>query len=118
MDMVDITKLPEYVRNHELATISKENPDGEYENRAIPQHRIEEAEVVTSRLRDSFEEFHRPILDIDLPMHIVPSTTPGHGHLYIDKIITWEQYQTLLDALEFCGIIESGYLSASVARRF
>ena len=27
---------------------------------------------------------HYPVLDLDLPAVLVPSSTPGHSHLYID----------------------------------
>lgn len=59
---------------------------------------------------------HRPVLDIDVPMRYVPSTTQGHGHLYIDLDLTWDQYAELLKVLARCGIIEDGYLYASLER--
>lgn len=60
--------------------------------------------------------WHMPVVDIDgIPVSVVPSTTPGNCHLYIDKKVTWGQYKNLLVALYECGIIEPGYLSASMA---
>jgi hypothetical protein len=60
---------------------------------------------------------HRPALDIDIPMTVVPSSTPGHCHLYFDEVaLTWPQYEALLIALADAGIIEQGYLRASQER--
>lgn len=58
-----------------------------------------------------------PTLDIDFPCQLQESETPGHHHLLIDKAMTWEQYVVLLQALNYAGIIEDGYLSASLARK-
>ena len=129
MPTPDITKLPEYVRTHQLAKLApsqeSEEWEGDYsgEVEVVPADRLEEAEVVTSYTgelkRDIFgntQTKHRPILDIDIPMHIIPSTTEGHGHLYIDKELTWWEYKRLLEVLADCGIIERGYLNVSIAR--
>lgn len=60
---------------------------------------------------------HAPVLDIDVPARLVPSSTPGHHHLYIDVECSWEDYEVLLRAMERCGILEAGYVSASIERR-
>lgn len=127
MSQVDITQLPEYVRAHQLAKLApaqdNEEWDGDYSGEVVPADKLEEAEVVTSLTGEqkpaifgSVDTMHRPILDIDIPMHIIPSTTEGHGHLYIDKELTWWEYKRLLHALADCGIIERGYLNVSIAR--
>lgn len=59
---------------------------------------------------------HAPTLDIDLPVRVVDSETPGHHHLFIDKEMTWAQYATLLLVLEDVGILEPGYVRASLER--
>lgn len=57
---------------------------------------------------------HMPVLDIDaIPMELRPSKTPGHFHLFIDKELTWEQYDYLLGALEYAGIVEPNYVTAA-----
>lgn len=61
---------------------------------------------------------HRPVLDIDLPAQLIPSSTPGHFHLYIDKPMSWATYVCLLRALEEAGIIEPGYTRASERRGY
>jgi hypothetical protein len=50
------------------------------------------------------------------PAFVIPSTTPGHGHLYVDKAMTWETYQTLLNQLVDLEVLEPGYVGASEER--
>lgn len=47
---------------------------------------------------------------------VVPSTTPGHGHLYVDHAMPWENYQKLLNNLVDYGVLEPGYVGASEER--
>lgn len=61
---------------------------------------------------------HKLLIDVDLPAQLIPSTTEGHFHLYIDKEIEAGKYFALLEALADAGIIEPGYLGASKARGF
>lgn len=79
-----------------------------------------DAHVASSLVR-SIGEFdkgqHRVVLDIDHPVHAVPSSTPGHFHLYIDAPpIPDAVYWKLVDVLVEAGIVEPGYASASKAR--
>lgn len=60
--------------------------------------------------------FHKPVLDIDFPAALLPSSTVGHYHLYLDKEVIWDDYVDLLKALAKCGIIEQGYANASIDR--
>lgn len=78
---------------------------------------IHDASVTTS-LVAGLDNMHKPVLDIDMPVKVYPSTTKGHYHLYIDKVMTWGQYKKLLKALAKAGIIETGYVGASKARGF
>ena len=59
---------------------------------------------------------HKPVLDIDFPAALVESETPGHHHLILDKQLTGHQYLLLLSVLAEVGIIEPGYLGASLER--
>lgn len=61
---------------------------------------------------------HRPVLDLDLPAQLVPSSTPGHFHLYLDVEVAHWPYMALLEALEHAGIIEPGYSRASQERGY
>lgn len=114
-----VEQLPGFVRNNgfaQIATGSGDPNDSEYETPHMFVDNIAEADVINSQEKDT--EIHRPVIDIDLPMAIIPSTTPGHGHLYIDKPMSWYKYERLLYALESAGIIEEGYLGASLARGY
>lgn len=75
---------------------------------------VEDAEVVSSEIGGGA---HAPVLDIDVPAYLVPSSTPGHTHLYIDCAMSWRQYKRLLRALANAGIIEKNYLTASLVRK-
>lgn len=76
---------------------------------------IESAELIASLTKKGT---HRPLLDLDIPVAYIPSTTPGHGHLYIDKELSWKEYQKLLNLLADLDIIEHGYRGASLARGY
>lgn len=85
----------------------------------------EKANVVSSISRSPGEslgmepnpDWHRPVLDIDMPIAVVPSSTPGHYHLFIDKEMSWNDYSRLLGVLAEVGILEPGYVGASLARK-
>lgn len=79
------------------------------------QEDISKAELISS-LTPSGK--HRPLLDLDIAAAIIPSSTKGHGHLYIDKELTWKQYIKLLNVLADLEIIEPGYRGASIARGY
>jgi len=72
------------------------------------------ANLISSK---SIDGNHYPVLDFDVPARYVPSTTPGHGHLYIDVPMTWEKYERLLLAMAYAGILEEGYVQAALRRK-
>lgn len=81
---------------------------------------LDKADVVSSLRPDGR---HTVVLDIDHPAWLVKSTTPGHYHLYIDVTqpngtagINWADYSYLLHALGRAGVIEDGYVNASLQR--
>jgi hypothetical protein len=85
----------------------------------------QEANVVTSQLAgqqlnelDTNAGLHAPVLDIDFGAQLVPSSTPGHFHLYFEKAMTWGNYCGLLKALGDVGILEAGYVKASLRRGY
>lgn len=59
---------------------------------------------------------HAPCLDIDFPARLVPSSTEGHFHLYLDREISWEKYAGLIRAMAEAGILEKGYVQQSLKR--
>ena len=72
-----------------------------------------EANLISSRTSTGK---HAPVIDLDVPHRVIPSTTPGHGHLYIDVETSWPRYALLLLALRWCGIIERGHCYWSLRR--
>ena len=61
---------------------------------------------------------HRPVLDLDFPAALVPSSTPGHFHLYLDVEISDDDYWRMLYALADAGVLEHGYVRACQSRGF
>lgn len=80
------------------------------------------AQVISSEIRHSMGPFtwggqHFVLLDLDVPAHLYPSTTPGHSHLYIEVPITWQQYEPLLNMLADLGVLEPGFVKVSKKRK-
>jgi hypothetical protein len=75
-----------------------------------------DANIVTSEVVNT--SLHAPVLDIDMPCALVPSSTPGHFHLFIERGMTWRRYRRLLRALGRAGILERGFVHAALARRY
>lgn len=99
----------------------------DYMNPIILTDNIEDANVIISRTLpgpwvdpDIPVRYlkHKVIVDIDMPVKVIESSTPGHSHLYIDVDVTWKQFMKLLDALVDAGIVQAGYRDASSARGF
>ena len=59
---------------------------------------------------------HAVALDLDVPAYLVPSSTPGHSHLYVDVKVPHHRYMALLSALADAGVIEKGYAEVSIRR--
>jgi hypothetical protein len=76
--------------------------------------------VMSSRIHVDQKQFpgwelHMPMIDIDVPARLLPSSTPDHWHLIFPETkVYWKDYKELLKVLAKCGIIEKGYASASV----
>lgn len=80
-----------------------------------PAVSIADANVSTS-IREDAEGCHALLLDLDLPAWLVPSSTEGHSHLYVDVKIPTPTYFALLDALADAGVIQRGYANSSKHR--
>lgn len=109
-------RIPIFARKHQLACFGNRLEPESYTPGHELTNNINEAHVITST--SSSAGMHRPILDIDFPSALIPSTTPGHFHLYLDKEMPWDAYEELLQALGKAGILESGYVAASIARDY
>lgn len=77
----------------------------------------EESATLISSLLEGDENHHAPVLDFDFPCRLVPSTTPGHFHFYIDTAVTWKHYKRMLVALSDVGLIQQGFADNSIARQ-
>lgn len=85
--------------------------DGEFHTRRLE---VETTANVASSLAEN--GLHYPALDIDFSTYVIPSTTEGHYHLYLDIGLSWEKYKALLIALGDAGILQPGYVSACIER--
>ena len=86
-----------------------------------PTNDINEANVISSiaqGMEPGPHAEHYPVLDIDFPAHLVPSSTNGHCHLYIDIRLTDEQMWRLCDVLADVGILEPGYVGGCKSRGY
>lgn len=72
------------------------------------------AKLLTSKVG---EDRHVVALDIDMPVTVVPSSTEGHYHLYIDHEMDTETYLELVDALAKAGVVEQGYAHMARVRK-
>jgi hypothetical protein len=96
-------------------TVIEKYNDGD-ENIFIDHAADPENANLISSLCDSGK--HAPVIDIDVPISVYPSSQLGHNHLYIDKEITWTQYTRILKALAAAGIVEDGYLKACLSKGY
>lgn len=81
---------------------------------------LEQANLITSMIAEpdgSAGNLHKVVLDIDHPVKVVESSTPGHFHLFINVEIEWPEYLALQRGLTVAGIVEPGYLAAAEHRK-
>ena len=106
--------LDEVPRKYHKVDFSRE---GGYEEPEVKREEVplKLANVISSLGTDGL---HYPVLDLDIPAYLVPSSTPGHSHLYLNIEIDADTYFELLDVLSGAGILESGYVAASEARGY
>lgn len=93
--------------------VSKGLYGGYRENPEVKNPR--EANIVSSRIEGS--DYHTLMIDIDMPARLLPSSTPGCFHLYIDRPMLWPQYKAVLRALADAGVIEQAYYDFSVKNK-
>jgi hypothetical protein len=67
---------------------------------------LDEANLVGSLCTDGK---HRAVLDIDFPAMLVPSSTPGHFHLYLELPMETETYLRFVDMLAEFGVVSKFY---------
>lgn len=88
---------------------------GDYLNDGEVAASYDEANAISSDDLISLD-LHWPCIDIDHPIYVIPSSTPGHNHLYIDMPMNGETYFKLLDALVDVGLVEEGFAQGSRRR--
>lgn len=95
----------------------KLDEDGDSKNSNFDKEIIEcdfdEANLIASICSNGF---HKPVLDFDFSCELIPSSTPGCFHLYINKYIDSDKYEKLLLALLDCGLLQKGFVNNSIKR--
>lgn len=78
--------------------------------------------LILSQLREQPHEaddgIHWPVLDLDMPCHLIPSTHEGHFHLVIEHPMEWDDYVRLLRALVTAGLLEPWFVNKSIERGY
>jgi hypothetical protein len=75
-----------------------------------------DAAVWSSLIAHGPDGMHSVMLDIDHRAAVIPTSTPGHHHLYIDVAVPWDKYLRLMEVMADCGLVEPGYVEASRQR--
>lgn len=116
-----LPRVHKLVKEEDLGSTGGDYTGGEKDGIVACEH---EANIITSELvgqRSATSvdlSLHAPVLDIDFGAQLIPSSTPGHFHLYFEKAMTWDNYCGLLKALGAVGILEQGYVAASLRRDY
>lgn len=84
-------------------------------NLHTPVDNIKNANAISSKTDSGT---HKVLLDLDVEHYYVPSSTEGHGHLYINVDLTTPQFNVLLFTLQYLGIIQKGFAFLSIKRGF
>lgn len=116
-------EVPQFAMNHKykLANILEDSEDPQWTDRVedVPPYR---ANLISSEAGTwggpGVDDYHRPLIDLDYDAALVPSSTPGHHHLYIDKKMRWSDYEKLLGTLFEVGLIQRGVYENAVKRKF
>jgi hypothetical protein len=68
-----------------------------------------EVNVITSKVNGRRK--HKVVLDLDYDAALIPTSTPGHFHLLIDKDVDEDAYEDFLLACHNIGLIADGNLN-------
>ncbi len=89
--------------------------DEEYSNDAEELvDKLSDANCASSQLKDT--DKHILLLDLDVPHVYVESSTPGHGHLYIDVPLNKADHMLVMYTLQYFGIIQPGYFNQLISK--
>lgn len=64
----------------------------------------------------AYLEEKAPHIDLVVPVRVLPSSSLGHHHVYMDVEMPWAAYLAMCKMLKNAGLLEPGYLRASDAR--
>lgn len=111
----DVLSAVHCYKNIEFAKSSGANDIREHKERVEVDYK--EAQVASSALKHPYPgRQHVVALDIDHQAWLVPSSNPGHNHLYVALMCEWNLYVEFLEAAAKIGLVESGYVAASKKR--
>lgn len=113
-DYLDRHPFPGLKLYHVLFRKKGQKYDGNPDRREVEPFDLESANCLSSEIVGR-PEYHKVVLDIDMPVKLYESS-PGKHHVIIDKTLHWDEYRDLLAALTSAGIIEQGYYNAAVER--
>lgn len=77
-----------------------------------------EANLITSCFQGEGIETHALLLDLDVEHVYVPSSTEGHGHLYVNVKLTRREWEAVMQALDNAGVIGNGFRQHSLQRGY
>jgi hypothetical protein len=80
----------------------------------IPEPDINKANLIGSLLPNGE---HGPCIDLDFPCRLFPSRTQGHFHLYLERELSWEDYEKLLLVMHKIGLVQYGFYKSAVDRK-
>lgn len=108
--------IPSRIYGYKAEILNDSEDDDEVPEDDLPVAPTEEhpANLVSSKCADGM---HRPALDIDVPVRLIPSSNPDHWHLYFPTVALDDvAYFKLLDALAEAGILGAGFVRHSKRR--
>jgi hypothetical protein len=106
---------PVWLSQNEKLDIDFASTEYDGSNAHIPVERMKDANALSSKTKSGH---HKVLLDLDVEHYYVPSSTEGHGHLYINVDLSTAQYNVLLFTLQHLGIIQKGFAFLSIKRGF
>lgn len=75
----------------------------------------EDANLISSYMEGE-KGIHMPVLDIDYPARLIPSSTEDHYHLYLDIPVGWEEFKEVLLAMKKAGMLQEGFVDNMIER--
>ena len=112
-----IAELTQYPHDVYKVTEWAGSDSGDVDEANARRHKVASplnADVISSKITGS--PLHTLVIDLDVPARLVPSTTEGNSHLYIDVPMAWEHVVAILKALALAGVVEPGYTAVSEDR--